>query len=41
MEIRYTSEAETDIIYWEKSGNITKQRKIAKLLEAILVSPTT
>jgi toxin YoeB len=41
MEIRYTYEAEADIIYWKKSGNIAIQRKITKLLEAILVSPTT
>jgi len=40
MEIRYTSEAEADILYWKKSGNIAIQRKITKLLEAILVSPT-
>ena len=41
MEIRYTSEAEADILYWKKSGNITIQRKISKLLEAILASPVT
>jgi len=40
MEIRYTSEAEADILYWKRSGNIAIQRKITKLLEAILVSPT-
>ena len=41
MEIRYTSEAEADIIYWKKSGNIAIQRKITKLLLAIQDSPTT
>jgi len=41
MEIRYTPEAEADIRYWKKSGNIAIQRKITKLLEAILASPTT
>jgi len=41
MEIRYTPEAEADIMFWKKSGNIAIQRKIVKLLEAILASPTT
>jgi len=41
MEINYTSEAEADILYWKKSGNSVIQRKITKLLEAILASPTT
>ena len=41
MEIRYTPEAEADIGYWKKSGNIAIQRKITKLLEAVLASPTT
>lgn len=41
MEIRYTPEAEADIRYWKKSGNMAMQRKITKLLEAILASPTT
>lgn len=40
MEIRYTPEAEADINYWKISGNIAIQRKIAKLLEAILLTPT-
>jgi len=40
MEIRYTPEAEADILYWKKSGNIAIQRKITKLLEAIQTSPT-
>lgn len=40
MEIRYTSEAEADIMYWKKSGNIAIQRKISKLLFAIEDSPT-
>ena len=40
MEIRYTPEAEADILYWKKSGNIAVQRKITKLLEAIHTSPT-
>ena len=41
MEIRYTSEAEADIFYWKKSGNIAIQRKITKLLEAIQAAPST
>ncbi len=40
MEIRYTSEAEADIIYWKKSGSIAIQRKITKLLDAMALTPT-
>jgi len=41
MEIRYTSEAEADIMFWKKSGNTAIQRKISKLLMAIEDSPTS
>ena len=40
MEIKLTPEAEADLLYWKKSGNTALQRKITKLLEAILTSPT-
>lgn len=41
MVIRYTPEAEADIMFWKKSGNTAVQRKITKLLEAILDTPTS
>jgi len=41
MEIKYTPEAEADIMFWKKSGNTAIQRKITKLLEAILDTPTS
>jgi toxin YoeB len=40
MEIRFTPEAEANILYWKKSGNNAIQRKITKLLEAIQAYPT-
>jgi toxin YoeB len=41
MEIKFTQEAEADVQYWKKSGNSAVQRKISKLLESIITSPTT
>lgn len=41
MEIRYTPEAEADIMFWKKTGNVAIQRKITKLLDSILDTPTT
>jgi toxin YoeB len=41
MEIRFTTEAGDDILYWKKAGNKAIQHKIAKLLEALLPAPTT
>ena len=41
MEIRYTPEAEADIMFWKKTGNVAIQRKITKLLDSIIDTPTT
>lgn len=39
MEIVYTEEAQKDIVFWKKSGNISVQKRISQLLEAINKSP--
>ena len=41
MEIRYTPEAEADIMFWKKTGNVAIQRKITNLLDSIIDTPTT
>jgi toxin YoeB len=39
MEISYSEEAQQDIQYWKKSGNIIIQKKIQQLLTAICDAP--
>ena len=39
MEIVYTQRALAERDYWQKSGNKAVQKKIVKLLEAIVVDP--
>ena len=41
MEIIYKSEAQNDIDYWKRSGNIAVQRKISRLIADIAEHPTT
>jgi len=39
MEIIYSDEAQRDIAYWRKSGNVIVQKKIMQLLSAIEENP--
>lgn len=39
MEVAYDEIALQDIQYWKKSGNITVQKKIQKLIDAIKEEP--
>jgi len=39
MEIEFSDRAIQDRDYWKKSGNITVQKKISRLLESIKESP--
>jgi toxin YoeB len=39
MEIIFSPRAVDDLKYWKRSGNKTIQKKIEKLLEAILLNP--
>ncbi|MDN5287364.1 MAG: Txe/YoeB family addiction module toxin [Mucilaginibacter sp.] len=39
MEIIFSPRAVDDLKYWKRSGNKTVQKKIEKLLEAILQNP--
>ncbi len=41
MEIEYTKQAQKDLEYWKKSGNIAIQNKISKLLADIHKDPFT
>lgn len=39
MEIEYTKQAQKDLEYWRKSGNVAVQSKISRLLEDIKKTP--
>jgi len=39
MEIDITDRAKEDLAFWKKSGNVSVQNKITKLIESILVTP--
>jgi toxin YoeB len=39
VEVDYTDEAHTDILFWKKSGNKTIQKRIKKLIEDIQKTP--
>ena len=39
MEIVVTDKAREDLNFWKKSGNVTIQKRISELLNAIVLSP--
>lgn len=39
MEIVITDKAKEDLVFWRKSGNISVQNKISKLIESVLETP--
>jgi Txe/YoeB family toxin of Txe-Axe toxin-antitoxin module len=39
MEIDITAKVKEDLEFWKKSGNISIQNKIAKLIESTLATP--
>ncbi len=41
MEIVFLKQAQLDIAFWKKAGNIPVQKKILKLLESVAVTPFT
>lgn len=41
MEIVYKEKALKDLIYWKRSGNLTAQNKISKLISDIQLHPKT
>lgn len=41
MEIVYTAQAKEDIEFWKKSGIVSVQNKISRMLEEILQNPNS
>ncbi len=39
MEVSITDKAKEDLLFWKKSGNISIQNKISKLIESMIASP--
>ena len=39
MEINITEKAREDLKFWKKSGNISIQQKISKLIESTTITP--
>lgn len=39
MEIEFTIQAENDLIYWQRSNNVSVLKKIRTLLENIIETP--
>ncbi len=39
MEIKYTKQAESDLLFWSKSGNKAVQKKITSIINSILETP--